>query len=178
MTNIQSKSTKILIMGLDNSGKTSIVLSLSQNTDLPSYCRLKPTQGANIVTIEENNLKFNIWDLGGQKEYRLEYLDNLDKYLYEVDRFIYVIDVQDAERYDIALQYLKSVIEGFKNKYKGVDFSIFLHKYDPIFEMRSNFNKNVDEKLIKPIKKLIPSDCNCKIYRTSIYTVFKKNLVP
>ena len=40
---------KILIMGLDNSGKTSILLSLQKKVNLLTYYSLKPTKGINIV---------------------------------------------------------------------------------------------------------------------------------
>ncbi|MHA1130339.1 MAG: ADP-ribosylation factor-like protein [Candidatus Helarchaeota archaeon] len=66
-TDSDKTSTKIVIMGLDNSGKTSIVLSLSKDTNLLSYFSLKPTQGINISTLEENGLRFVIWDFGGAR---------------------------------------------------------------------------------------------------------------
>ena len=39
---------KILVLGLDNSGKTSIVLALKGNENLLSYYSLKPTKGIQI----------------------------------------------------------------------------------------------------------------------------------
>ncbi len=172
------QTIKILIMGLDNSGKTSIILSLMKETNLLSYYSLKPTQGVNIVNIGDQGTSYNIWDFGGQEQYRDEYLRDIDKYTKDVDRVIYVIDVQDEKRYDLALQYLASIIKALNSKAKQIEFSVYLHKFDPQFEMRSSFHKKVDAELISKIKKIIPSHFNCKIYKTTIYTIFKRNLVP
>jgi small GTP-binding protein len=177
-TNSQGDSVKILLMGLDNSGKTSLVLSLSKETNLLSYCSIKPTQGCNITTIDEYKTKYSIWDLGGQTEYRPEYLDNFDKYFHGINRFIYVIDVQDEDRYDIAFKYLESIIEKMKDKKVSFEFSVFLHKFDPVFEMRTAFNKKVDNELINKIRKIVPTKYKPKIFKTSIYTMFKKTPVP
>jgi len=57
----------------------------------------------------------------------------------------------------------------------NVDFSIFLHKYDPDLDFKnSKFNEKAISDLIKSMKRLIPSDFTYQIYKTSIYTVFQK----
>jgi len=165
-------------MGLDNSGKTSIILSLTKDTNLLSYYSLKPTSGLEIVNIEEGDSKYNIWELGGQEQYRQQYLMDMEKYLHEADRFIFVIDVQDSPRFDEALDYLRSAIQNFPKNIHLTDFSIFLHKYDPNLELQSFFSKSVVADLIASIHKMIPSKLNYKLYKTSIYTVFKKDLIP
>ena len=55
--------------------------------------------------------EYNIWDFGGQEGYRKEYLDNFEKYLTGANKIIYVIDVQDSTRYDLALEYMENVIK-------------------------------------------------------------------
>ncbi|NVM55719.1 MAG: GTP-binding protein [Candidatus Helarchaeota archaeon] len=174
-----SKSvTKLLIMGLDNAGKTSIILSLTKKANLLSFCSLNPTAGLNIVNIDDDpNMKFNIWDFGGQKAYRDEYLQKLDEYITEADRMIYVIDAQDNERYELALTYLKNIIKILQNQRQKLDFSVFLHKCDPNLDMEISFHNRVKHELIDKIKKLMPSGIKYKIFKTSVYTVFKKKLV-
>jgi len=58
-TNLK-KPTKILIMGLDNSGKTSILMSLRENTNLLSYFSLKPTKGLSVEEFksDEQGMRF------------------------------------------------------------------------------------------------------------------------
>jgi small GTP-binding protein len=176
-TETAPKGLKILIMGLDNSGKTSIILSLTKNTNLLSYYSLKPTAGAQIMNIEEGNTKYNIWELGGQEQYRKDYIKDMDRYFHEADRFIYVIDIQDNSRFDGALDYLKTIIQSIPKNLNLADFSIFLHKYDPNLELQSSFSKTVAANLIAQIKKIVPAKLNFKLYKTSIYTVFKKDLL-
>lgn len=180
-TNTESK---VMIMGLDNSGKTSIILSLKKDANLLNYFSidnakaLKPTQGLNILNVDDGFSKYNVWDFGGQEIYRSGYLEKIEEYVIGVNRIIFVIDVQDADRYELALQYLTQIIQKLKGKHSGIEFAVFLHKYDPILEMRTTFNKKVDQDLIKKIKHSIPKEFPYKIYKTSIYTIFKKDIVP
>lgn len=172
---------KIIILGLDNSGKTCILVSLKEDTNLLSYFSLKPTKGVHIERFDCDEVNMAIWDFGGQNKYREDYLREFSKYLDGVDKAIYVIDVQDRERYELALDYLKEIIEKIIAEKLKVDFSVFLHKYDPNLKKQEEF-KDIDEivkkELIEKIRALFPSDYNHKIFRTSIYTVFDKELIP
>ncbi len=57
---------KILLLGLDNAGKTTILRKIS-NEQIDS---IEPTKGFNVKTLCVENFKLNMWDLGGQKEIR------------------------------------------------------------------------------------------------------------
>lgn len=52
----------MLILGLDNAGKTSILKSIARE-DLKT---INPTKGFNVKVVTIENLKFVVWDLGGQ----------------------------------------------------------------------------------------------------------------
>ncbi|MHA1145457.1 MAG: ADP-ribosylation factor-like protein [Candidatus Helarchaeota archaeon] len=172
------KPIKFLLMGLDNSGKTSIALCLKKSTNLLSYCRLKPTPGVNVVNILEGDRKFALWDLGGQERYRIEYLENLNKYTKEVDKILFVIDVQDIERYGLALDYLKNVVDFIISNRIPVELSVFLHKFDPNLEELGDFSpEKITENLINKINEIIPADLSCKIFKTCIYSIFQKTLL-
>lgn len=60
------KEAKILVLGLDNAGKTTLLKHIS-NEELTST---EPTKGFNVKTLMQENFKLNMWDLGGQKEIR------------------------------------------------------------------------------------------------------------
>ena len=62
----QLKEMKVLIVGLDNSGKTTILKALS-NENLKT---ISPTKGFNVKTFSKENLKLTFWDLGGQRAIR------------------------------------------------------------------------------------------------------------
>lgn len=55
------KELRIVLLGLDNSGKTTILKQLA-NEETPSITT--PTAGFNIKSISSNNLNLNVWDLG------------------------------------------------------------------------------------------------------------------
>ncbi|HEY0087761.1 MAG TPA: ADP-ribosylation factor-like protein [Candidatus Lokiarchaeia archaeon] len=174
----KEKLSKILIMGLDNSGKTSILISLSKDSNLLSYCSLKPTKGVKIQKYETQEELLSVWDFGGQEQYREEYLTNFKKYIDKVEKIIFVIDVQDVKRYEDSLNYLEDIINLLKHEVKMVELSIFLHKYDPnISEMIEKIEELIKTDLLDKVKSLIPKDFKYEIYRTTIYTVFEKILI-
>jgi small GTP-binding protein len=170
------KTSKIVIMGLDNSGKTSILLSLQKNTNLLSYFALKPTQGLNVIKVEDEIAQFSIWELGGQKKYRNDYLQDLPKYTNAADRIIFVIDVQDIARYELALTYLANIFTQIEKE--SFELCIFLHKFDPGLEAIEKFStEQLSNTLLKRINSIIPADYNFKIFKTTIFTVFQKTLL-
>ncbi|NHI94057.1 MAG: hypothetical protein EAX96_16325 [Candidatus Lokiarchaeota archaeon] len=166
---------KFFLLGLDNSGKTSIVLSLTQEINLLSFCNIKPTLGKEVKRHEFHDKLFSFWDFGGQEQYRKNHLEEINGLLKGVDRIIYVIDVQDTPRYDLSLKYLADLLKILEKSEEKFEFSIFFHKYDPNLEKLEPFR---DGKLIynltDKIKKILPSGFSCAIYKSSIYTVFKK----
>lgn len=163
-------SKKILIMGLDNAGKTSIVLSLKGFKNLLTFYSLTPTKGIDIVNIEALNSRFNIWDFGGQEVYRDGYLKNFESHITGTEKIIFVIDVQDKERYDIALEYLQKITNELKEENLDVDFSIFLHKFDPGVEINSDTVKELTQRILR----IMPEEINYELYKTTIYTTFSK----
>ncbi len=169
---------KIIIVGLDNSGKSSIVLSIIGKMNLINYLSLNPTFGPNVTNFESINSKFNIWDLGGQESYREEYLENFEDYITGSSKILFVIDIQDVQRYEIALKYLENILNKIKQMSLEVDLSIFLHKCDPdLKEIHPEITEDIIQELIQKVKKLIPAEFFFDIYKTTIYTIFDKNLV-
>lgn len=177
---MEDNNRKILILGLDNCGKSTILLSLKEETNLLSYLSLKPTRGVNIEQFKENNINIYAWDFGGQKEYRSDHITKFKDYIKEVDELLFIIDVQDYNRYNQALKYLEDIIKSIEQEEKIIDLSIFLHKYDPNLKNKTEF-KDIDEKINHLINKqifdLIPPKFKYKIYRSSVYTIFEKNLI-
>ncbi len=171
---------KILIMGLENSGKTSIVLVLEGKKNLLSFMKLSPTKGVNYTNVSNFGSNFTIWDFGGQEVYRKQHIQNLDKSIEGASKLIYVIDVQDQEDYEKSLRYFTEIINIARNKKVliKIEFSIFLHKFDPGLEKdHPEITPDVVSELVTKIKKLIPTDMHYEIFKTTIYTVFEKMIL-
>jgi len=165
--------SKIIIMGLENSGKTSIILSLKRDVNLLSYYILKPTKGYTMTEIEDLDTKFHIWDFGGQAQYRIEHLKNLNTYIDATKKLIYVIDVQDEKKYDTSMKYLAEILKIFIQENLFPDLSVFLHKYDPNLELDENTLNEITNK----VKKTVPNEFPYTLFKTTIFTVFRKDLL-
>merc|ERR1711965_920556 len=81
---------RILMLGLDNSGKTSILKRLSDE----DITHIMPTQGFNIKSLMHEGFKLNVWDIGGQKSIRPYWRNYFD----QTDALVYVIDSADRRR--------------------------------------------------------------------------------
>ncbi|KAL4555823.1 hypothetical protein LXL04_038451 [Taraxacum kok-saghyz] len=88
----KEKEMRILMVGLDNSGKTTIVLKI--NGEYTSV--ISPTLGFNIKTMTYDKYTLNIWDVGGQKTIR-SYWRN---YFEQTDGLVWVVDSSDLIRLD------------------------------------------------------------------------------
>ena len=93
----KKEELRILVLGLDNSGKTTILQSLSNEVHHQwpqDISTITPTQGFNIKNLTHDKFKLNVWDIGGQKALR-EYWGN---YFSNTDALVYVIDSADTKR--------------------------------------------------------------------------------
>lgn len=166
------KKKKILILGLANSGKTSITLSMRNITNLSSYTALLPTSGLDISKFinEEDNTEYLLWDFGGQQQYLEEHKQNMNKYISETNEIIYVIDIQDENVYYISVVFLREILTILKTAGYSFELSIFFHKFDRNFKPKE---ENIKE-LLKIIDEEIPEGFSYKIYHTKIRAIFEK----
>lgn len=98
----ERKNATILMVGLDAAGKTTILMKLKLNETKETV----PTIGFNVETVEYKNVKFHVWDVGGQEKLR-----QLWKHYYEgANAIIYVIDSNDRERMTLAKAELERLL--------------------------------------------------------------------
>jgi len=164
---------KMVILGLDNAGKSTILLTLKQQTGVQSFANLKPTKGINTENFESQEASYYVWDFGGQEIYRQGYLKNPDQFK-GTDVLIYVIDIQDATRYEKALQFLEEILEIMKNLGQKSEYSVFLHKFDPELLETEPYQKRSAELRTKLRALFRKYAFPLKVYHTSIYTVFQR----
>jgi len=159
---------KILLCGLEDAGKTSILLVLDKKFSL--LTSVAPTIKAKRTSHTNKLLGISItrWDLGGQKSYRKIYLDNKSKYFTDMQSIFYVIDIQRQDKFDEALNYLKDIINiVIDNHPENFQLLILLHKYDPDIKNKKEMKDNI-QFLESNIKSII-KNLKYSLYRTSIY---------
>lgn len=164
---MSSEGFKIIFTGLDSAGKTSIILSLMR--EISKIAIVKPTKGADRRTYNFLGTAISEWDLGGQQRYREDYLKN-PKFFDLTDIAIYVIDLQNRVRIDESLDYLKNIVEIFKELNIEPPIYIFFHKYDPVFVSKayketSDFIRNLELQIRKISHKKF------SFFKTSIYNL-------
>uniref|UniRef100_A0A3P8UC56 ADP-ribosylation factor 3b n=1 Tax=Amphiprion percula TaxID=161767 RepID=A0A3P8UC56_AMPPE len=59
-----NKEMRILMLGLDAAGKTTILYKLKLGQSVTTI----PTVGFNVETVTYKNVKFNVWDVGAQNK--------------------------------------------------------------------------------------------------------------
>ena len=135
---------KILFCGLENGGKTSVLLLLDKKFSL--LPTVKPTIKAKRTVHTNSLLGISIirWDLGGQKSYRKIYLGEKSKYFTEMQSIFYVIDIQAPEKFEESLAFLKDIVAiTSDSRPDNFQFLILLHKCDPDIKK----NKEILEKI-------------------------------
>ncbi|MBD3188026.1 hypothetical protein GF325_14410 [Candidatus Bathyarchaeota archaeon] len=126
---------KLLMVGLDDAGKTSI-LSLVRNKMIDAISS-DPLVGKPSTEI---NLLGNLLitkDLGGHKKSKILYLENAD-FFENTDVFLFVIDLQDKERHELAVEYFDASLDMFKHLDINPLVHVFFHKFDGIY--KENYN--------------------------------------
>ncbi|QSZ32996.1 hypothetical protein DSL72_002581 [Monilinia vaccinii-corymbosi] len=97
-----SKEMRLLMLGLDAAGKTTILYKLKLGQDVTTI----PTVGFNVETVTYKNVKFNVWDVGGQDKIRPLWRH----YFSGTQGLIFVIDSSDRARIVEAQQELHRII--------------------------------------------------------------------
>jgi head-tail adaptor len=109
-----SDEVKIILAGLDNSGKSSIISLLKRKKPLLEIHKeinnLAPTTGLLREEIDLSGLTIRLWELGGQEQYRSQYLKEPEMYFLDSHTLIFVLDIQNQKRFHESLDYMKSLI--------------------------------------------------------------------
>ncbi|CAG8478135.1 10792_t:CDS:2 [Diversispora eburnea] len=103
------KEVRILILGLDGAGKTTILYRLQIGEVVTTI----PTIGFNVETVTYRNIKFQVWDLG----------------------VIYVVDSVDRDRLSTSREELHAMLE--EDELRDSALLVFANKQDMVGAMSS-----------------------------------------
>ncbi|PKU35869.1 adp-ribosylation factor-like protein 3 [Limosa lapponica baueri] len=137
------QEVRILLLGLDNAGKTTLLKQLASE----DISHITPTQGFNIKSVQSQGFKLNVWDIGGQRKIRpywRNYFENTDILLLPVFSVILVDKlaaedtltgrIQPSYSTTLLLNLLQEVAELAElldeEKLSGVPVLIFANKQD------------------------------------------------
>ena len=115
-----NKQVRILMVGLDAAGKTTILYKLK----LGKFVTTIPTIGFNVETVEYKNISFTVWDVGGQDKIRPLWRH----YFQNKQGLIFVIDSNDRERIGEARQELERMLN--EDELRDAILLIFANKQD------------------------------------------------
>lgn len=116
-----TKSAKVIMQGIDASGKTKILYYLKGKKDEKPI----PTIGSNLEKIKYKNLEIDLYDVGGADKAKLvPWPEN------QIDTkgYIFVVDSSDKERIEDAKQLLELKMK--EHEKKNVPLLVMANKQD------------------------------------------------
>jgi len=121
---ISEIAIKIVVVGDEEVGKTSLILKYVKNRFTEDY---KPTLGADFAVKElrlnGKIVKLYLWDIGGKEQFK-----NLHKYYYEgANVFVLVFDLTNLESFENAINVW---IEDIRKNYANIPIIIVGNKFD------------------------------------------------
>jgi small GTP-binding protein len=114
------KELRILMVGLDAAGKTTILYKLK----LGEVVTTIPTIGFNVETVEYKKISFTVWDVGGQDKIR-----PLWRHYYQnTHGLIFVVDSNDRDRIEDAKEELHRMLN--EEELRDAVVLVFANKQD------------------------------------------------
>merc|ERR1712187_253513 len=114
------KQMRILMVGLDAAGKTTILYKLKFGEIVTTI----PTIGFNVETVEYKNIQFTVWDVGGQDKIRPLWRH----YFQNTQGIIFVVDSNDRDRVVEAREELQRMLN--EDELRDALLLVFANKQD------------------------------------------------
>ncbi|KAK9397007.1 ADP-ribosylation factor 1-like [Crotalus adamanteus] len=112
---------RILLLGLDAAGKTTLLYKLKLNETTSTI----PTVGFNVETVQSfHNVIFTMWDVGGQERIRALW----KHYHTNTDGLIFMVDSMDYYRFEEARLELEALLDA--DDLRGVPLMLLANKQD------------------------------------------------
>ena len=174
MSNNTKKAIKVVLSGLDNAGKTSMLVGFKRMYGYEDEVQnLKPTLRIDYYKRDFLDLRLNFFDMGGQSKFREMYLRR-KMYFESIDSLIYLIDIQDEMRFTESVNYLSDVLGVLENvRYeKEIPIYICFSKADYEF-IKGNPDEYIARtSMVKSLLRKTFPKYEFQFYLTSIYNLY------
>lgn len=143
---IKDKEIRVLILGLDNAGKTTIIKQLlGEDTS-----KISPTMGFQINSLQYNGFNLNVWDIGGQTTIRHFWSNYFDR----SNVIVWVVDALSLERLDESFEELRDKIIR-QDQLVGTYLAVLVNKVDVLSaQQQADVRRAVEQKLQMPADDL------------------------
>ena len=115
------RDSGILILGLDNAGKTAVLYALQLGEAIEYTV---PTIGFNVEEVTVGRVNIKMWDLGGQTRLRALW----PHYYGQTDAVVFVVDSSDIDRLPLVKNELHTLLS--HKELTGKPFLILANKQD------------------------------------------------
>lgn len=100
---VESQGTQVLVLGLDGSGKTSLLHCFSSGSPEQDT---EPTQGFNAVSINRDDLHIEFLEIGGKEDLRPYW----QRYMSKALLLVFVVDSSDPQLFPVAKKHLHELL--------------------------------------------------------------------
>ncbi len=165
---------KLLMIGLDNGGKTSILAVLQDKYSIIKS--LMPTRGVKRERLDFFGYPILSWDLGGQVQYREKlYFNKPELFFTEADLILYVVDSQETERFTESANYFRQVLKALKQLNETPPILVVLSKSDQDVRTSLEWQNNIST--IKSKFNHIAGEFENRSISYSDTTIFQKETI-
>ena len=117
---LKNKQGKLLLLGLDNAGKTTLLMCLKTG----NFQQFEQTKSYHVENLTIEGINFAAYDLGGHIIARESWGD----YFINANAVVFIVDAADTARFPIVKKQLDDLLQD--ENLKNVPFLILVNKVD------------------------------------------------
>jgi len=104
LTKFWQQEMEISVVGCENAGKSTFIRVLQRGSFVPDMI---PTVGFNMYKVNKGNVAIKVWDLGGQKKFRIMW----ERYCRKNDAIVFMVDAADPDKFEAAKGEMQNLLK-------------------------------------------------------------------